>query len=140
MKLTAKIKLLPSKRQAEKLLATIQEANKAANVLSDFAWEKKVFKQFDLHKAQYYSLKESFNLSSQMVVRCIAKVTDAYKVDKKIKRTFRPTGAIAYDTRILTYDLTKKRVSIWTVDGRMKIEYVGGKHNEALLKYSHLFI
>lgn len=140
MKLTAKIKLLPSKRQAEKLLATIQEANKAANVLSDFAWEKKVFKQVDLHKAQYYALKESFTLSSQMVVRCIAKVTDAYKLDKnrgdaRAKRTFRPTGAIAYDTRILSYDLTKKRVSIWTVDGRMKIEYVGGKHNEGLLQY-----
>lgn len=135
MKLTAKIKLLPSKRQAEKLLATIQEANKAANVLSDFAWESKIFKQFGLHKAQYYGLKESFTLSSQMLVRTIGKVADAYKLDRKAKRTFRPTGAIAYDTRILTYDLTKKRVSIWTVDGRMKIEYVGGKHNEALLVY-----
>lgn len=135
MKLTAKIKLLPSKRQAEKLLATIQEANKAANALSEFAWKKKVFKQFNLHKAQYYGLKESFTLSSQMLVRTIGKVADAYKLDKKTKRTFRPTGAIAYDTRILTYDLSKKRVSIWTVDGRMKIEYVGGKHNEALLAY-----
>ena len=38
-----------------------------------------------------------------MLVRSVAKVADAYKLDKKTKRTFRPLGSIAYDARIMTY-------------------------------------
>lgn len=135
MKLTAKIKLLPNKKHAELLLATLKEANRACNSLSDFAWDKKTFKQFDLHRQHYYILKENFPLSAQMIVRCISKVADAYKLDKERKRVFRPTGAIAYDARILSYDLVKKKASVWTLDGRIKINYVGGSHNERLLPY-----
>ena len=29
----------------------------------------------------------------------IAKVADAYKLDKKVKREFKPLGSIAYDSR-----------------------------------------
>ena len=75
-----------------------------------------------------------------MIIRCLAKVSDSYKLDKRTKRTFRDTGAIAYDNRILSYDTSKKRpgrrvVSIWTIEGRQKIPYVGGTHNEQLLQY-----
>lgn len=135
MKLTAKIKLLPTPEQAQSLLATLTEANRVCNVLSDFAWEHKVFRQFDLHKERYYPTKESCCLSSQMIVRCLAKVADSYKLDKTRKRTFRDTGAIAYDSRILSYNTTKKQASIWTLKGRQKIPYVGGTHNEQLLQY-----
>ncbi|CCH54481.1 transposase, IS605 OrfB family [Fibrisoma limi BUZ 3] len=135
MKLTAKIKLLPTKRQAELLLTTIKEANSVCNALSDWAWEKKKFKQFELHRERYYPTKETCQLSSQVIIRCISKVADSYKLDKSRKRIFRLTGAVAYDSRILTYNTTKKRVSIWAIEGRQKIAYVGGKHNEALLAY-----
>ena len=140
MKLTAKIKLLPTKQQAQLLLATIKEANTASNSLSDYAWESKIFRQFDLHRERYYVLKDSFQLSSQMVVRVISKVADSYKLDKETKRVFRLTGAVAYDSRILTYDTAKTRpgrraVSIWTKGGREKISYIGGQHNDRLLAY-----
>ena len=64
MKLTAKIKLLPTSEQAETLLATLNEANHICHVLSEFAWEHKVFRQFNLHKERYYLTKESCRLSS----------------------------------------------------------------------------
>ncbi|MBC3785732.1 RNA-guided endonuclease InsQ/TnpB family protein [Spirosoma utsteinense] len=135
MKLTAKIKLLPNPEQAQTLLATLMRANEACNFVSEGAWGTKQFKQFGLHKLVYYSTKERFELSAQVVVRCIAKVVDAYKLDKKVQRVFRPTGAIVYDSRILSFKPTKKTISIWTLGGRETIPYVGGQHHEDLLQY-----
>lgn len=135
MKLTAKIKLLPTDEQAQVLLDTLLRANQACNAISAVAWQNKQFKQFGLHKLTYFATREEFGLSAQMIVRCIAKVVDAYKLDKKTKREFRSTGAIAYDSRILSYNTRKKAASIWTLAGRQSIPYIGGEHNERLLQY-----
>jgi putative transposase len=120
MKLIAQIKLLPTPEQAQALRKTLEVANAACNYISDRAWESKIFRQFPLHKLTYYDVKEMFNLTAQVVVRCISKVADAYKLDRKNKRTFKPHGAIAFDNRILTYKLDKLELSIWTVTGRQK--------------------
>lgn len=135
MKLTAKIKLVPSELQSKALSETLHEANAACDVLSAYAFEHKVFRQFDIHRALYLSIKESMNLSAQVVVRCISKVADAYKLDRKVLRKFRPTGAIAYDDRILSYKLEKRTVSIWTVAGRQTIKFQAGDHQLRLLAY-----
>lgn len=128
MKLTLKIKLLPTDEQAKSLLQTIKEANKARNAISDIAWEQKAFHQFKLHNASYHSIKGSTKLSSQVIVRCISKVADAYKMDKKTKRIFKPLGSISYDSRILTYK-PNNIVSIWSIDGRLKMPFVCHNHN-----------
>ena len=132
MKLTLKIKLLPTGEQAKSLLKTIKEANTCCNAISDIAWERKVFNQFKIHKEVYHPFKASFSLSSQVLVRCISKVCDAYKLDKKTKRKFNPMGSITYDSRILTYKPSDV-VSIWTVGGRLKIHFVC--HNHKYLPY-----
>lgn len=44
-----------------------------------------------------YDVRENFDLTAQMVVRCIAKVADGYKVSTKKQRGFKQYGAIAYD-------------------------------------------
>ena len=131
MKLTLKIKLLPSKEQADLLLKTIKEANAVCNTISEIAWEKKVFNQFKIHNEVYHTLKGSSNLSAQVLVRCVSKVADAYKLDKKTKRTFRPLGSITYDSRILSYK--GDTVSIWSVGGRLKMPFVC--HNPNYLPY-----
>ena len=132
MKLTLKIKLLPTAEQAELLLETIRETNTVCNAISDVAWSKKVFNNFKLHHEVYHVYKSTFKLSSQMLIRSIAKVADAYKLDKKTKRTFRPLGSIAYDARIMTYK-TDNIVSLWCVGGRQKIKFIC--HNSAYLPY-----
>ena len=119
-----KLKLKPSQQQAKLLLETIQEANAACNLISERAWERKVFSQFKRHKQVYYPIKSDFRLSSQMIVRCISKVADAYKLDKKSMRTFRPLGSLAYDSRILSYNTVKQVASVWTLTGREKIPFV----------------
>jgi IS605 OrfB family transposase len=133
MKLTAKVKLLPTPKQAQLLKQTLEVANAACNYISEQAWEHKTFRQFPLHKLTYYDVREKFPLSAQIAVRCISKVADAYKIDRKTKRIFSPLGAIAFDNRVLSYNLTKSEVSIWTVGGRQKIAFVCGKRQRELL-------
>lgn len=132
MKLTLKIKLLPTDEQAKSLLQTIKEANHACNLISDIAWGKKVFNQFKIHQEVYHQLKSSSNLSAQILIRCISKVADSYKLDKNVKRTFKPLGSISYDSRILTYK-PDNIVSIWSIGGRLKMPFVC--HNPNYLPY-----
>ena len=152
MKLTAKILLQPNEEQKKVLLNTMQQANAACNEISSYAFENKCFSKFNIQKAKYHSIKESFNLSAQVVVRCISKVSASYQTMKTQVRnhnakckpeekkslaqaTFRPHGAIAYDTRILRYYSDKRMVSIWTTNGREKIPFVCNDHVTQLLQY-----
>lgn len=134
MKLTNQIKLQPTSEQAELLKRTLETANAACNYISGVAWAAKTFGQFKIHALVYNEVRTRFALTAQMVVRCISKVTDAYKLDKDTERAFRPHGAIAYDERILKWYTDKLFVSIWTMDGREKIPFVAGKRQLELLK------
>ena len=133
MKLTLQIKFLPNDKQAKSLIETLKECNKVCNNISNIAWQNKVFNQFKLHHLVYHPIKSTSNLSAQALIRCISKVVDAYKKDRKTKRTFKSLGAIAYDTRILSYNIEKQIISIWSVDGRLKIPFVC--HNPKYLPY-----
>lgn len=133
MKLTAKIKLQPSPLQRVALLQTLQRVNAACNLASAWAWQNKTFGQYKIHRG-VYDLKERFSLS-QVVVRAVSKVADAYKLDKKTIRKFRPLGSIAYDNRILRFDLTEGVVSIWTIEGRLIIPFVCGEYQSGLLAH-----
>lgn len=134
MRLTAKVKLLATPAQADALRRTLETANAACNSISALAWRERVFRQYDLHHLVYYQVRERFGLSSQMTVRCIAKVADAYKPDRKTQRTFRAWGAMAYDSRILRWKSDAAEVSIWTVDGRQTIRFACGECQHRLLQ------
>ena len=54
-------------------------------------------------------------------------------MDKLTKRTFRPTGSIAYDSRILTFFTKESQISLWTVAGRMKIPFAAGELQKEML-------
>ncbi|HEX2912257.1 MAG TPA: transposase [Chloroflexia bacterium] len=133
MKLTIAVQLKPDERQAKLLLDTLERANEAANAISQTAWDNRTFQKFKLQQLVYYPIKHTFGLTAQVVVRLIAKVCDAYKLDKKRQRLFRKHGAIAYDDRILTYKADK--VSIWTLAGRAVVPFVTGQKQQALLKF-----
>ncbi len=134
MQLIVNLKLKTLDSQKDALLKTMKEANRACNAISEIAFENKVFKQFNLHKLCYAAIRKQFNLSAQAVVRQIAKVCDAYKLDQKKKREFFALGSIAYDDRIISF---KKNdgVSIWTVEGRLSIPFETGEHQRNLLQY-----
>ena len=132
MKLTLKIKLLPTDEQANLLLETMKEANAVCNAISEVAWQERISNNFKLHHEVYHAYKATFKLSSQILIRCIAKVADAYKLDRKNKRSFKPLGGIAYDSRIMTYK-PNNVVSLWCIGGRQKIDFVC--HNPYYIPY-----
>ena len=133
MKLTAQLQLRPTPVQSAALEATLRAANAACDALSELAWEHQEFGKFGLQKLGYHAIKASSGLSAQVVIRCISKVADAYKLDKKVQRRFKPLGSIAYDDRILRYKLNKGEVSIWTAAGRQTIPFSCGDKQRAML-------
>jgi putative transposase len=135
MQLTAKVKLVPTPEQVDALRHTLETANAACNYISGRAWEERTFRQYNLHRLVYHDVRERFALSSQMTVRCISKVADAYKLDCKTRRTFREKGAIAYDSRILSWKEKEQAVSIWTMDGRQTIPFACGDCQRGLLQH-----
>ena len=134
MKLVANLKLNPTPDQAKQLKATLERINEACNWISQEAWDKKIFRQYDLHKLIYQKVRSQFDLTAQVAVRCIAKVADAYKLDKKVVRTFRKHSAQPYDDRILRF-CAGNIVSLWLLNGREKIPFVCGEHQRKLLEH-----
>lgn len=135
MKVIAQIKLNPTPEQAKALIRTLETANLACNKISQVAWKRKLFRKTGLQKIVYRAVRDHFGLSAQVTIRCIAKVTDAYKLDKRTKRTFKRHGSIAYDSRILTYFTKRQEVSIWLLGlGRVKMPFQAGRRQLRLLQ------
>lgn len=131
------LKLQPTPEQAKSLRQTLERANAACNWISEQGWQTqpaRTLKQFALHKLCYHACKAKFDLTAQMVVRAVAKVADAYKLDKKRQRTFKRHGSIAYDDRIIRFTNTEA-VNLWTVDGRETIPFVCGDYQRKLLPF-----
>lgn len=135
MKLTAQVKLMPSPRQYDALLNTLETVNQAANYTSEIAWETKTFRKYDLHHLLYYDLRSRFSLTAQIVVRALAKVADAYKAGCVTKRIFNRHGGFAYDKRILSWKIAAETLSIWTTAGRLTIPFVAGPRQSELLQH-----
>ncbi len=132
------VKLLPSESQKEALKATLRRVNEACDYASGIAWELGTFgNKYQLQQATYHDIKERFGLTAQVVIRLLAKVADAYKLDKRTRRTFKPLGAIAYDDRILRWYSEANEVSIWTVaeKPRQRIPYVCDERTRVLLEH-----
>ena len=133
MKLVAVAKLLPTPEQAAALLATLERVNEACAWLAERAFELKSADKLKLQGLYYRDLREKFGLSSQMAVRAISKVVEAYKRDRTRKPTFKPHGAIAYDQRIMSFK-AMDRVSLLTISGRILLPYVAGPYHRARLE------
>jgi hypothetical protein len=134
MKLVANLKLTPTAAQHEALLETLKVTNRACTWLAGQAWETQTFGQFALHKLTYERCRVQFGLAAQMTVRCIAKVADTYKLDRKTRRRFRRYAAQPYDDRIFRL-CSDTHLSLWTVHGRLTMPYQCGKRQRVLLAY-----
>jgi len=131
-RLAVTVKLSPA--DPDGLRRTFETANRACDWISDHAWHHQTFRQLALDKLVYYQVRERFGLSAQMAVRGIAKVVDAYALDKRTKRKFRTDGGFPYDARILSWDLESETVSLWTVAGRRRMPFECGDGQRKLLE------
>ena len=121
------VKVNANKEQHEKLLHTMHRFNDACNDIAGVAYKKKCANKVKLQKIVYYDIRKRYGLSAQMTVRAISKVVESYKRDKKIKPTFKHDGAMVYDQRILSWKGID-RVSILTLDGRIKLPIMFGQY------------
>ncbi|HEX3271559.1 MAG TPA: RNA-guided endonuclease TnpB family protein [Ktedonobacterales bacterium] len=133
MKQTVLLKLAPPPEQHAALLRTLETFNAACNVIAEVAFAQHSANKIELQKQVYYDIRARFGLSSQMTVRAIAKVAEAYKRDKKIKPAFRSHGAMAYDERICNFP-TPDRVSLLTLEGRVEIPFRFGMYAEGMMQ------
>jgi putative transposase len=130
---TIKIKLLTNTEQHFALLETMKRFNHACDYISQQAHEAKIFNKIGIHKITYYQTREKFDLSSQMVVRAIGKVAESYKIDKKSIHTFRDTGAMVYDERILSFK-NINIASILTLQGRIEVPMLISEYHKGILQ------
>jgi IS605 OrfB family transposase len=130
MKLTLQLKLLPTPEQADALLDTMRRYNEAATYAAEQGFACSVFSKPSIQKLAYRECREQFGLSSQMAVRAI----DAFAAVGKMRcPKFRPTGAMTYDERFLSFKGCHK-VSLLTVGmGRILVPYVFGEYQAANL-------
>jgi hypothetical protein len=79
-RLAVTVKVSPA--DPDGLRRTFETANGACDWISEQAHHK-TFRQLALDKLVYYQVRERFGLSAQMAVRGIAKVVDAYALNKR---------------------------------------------------------
>jgi IS605 OrfB family transposase len=146
VKLVVQVKLQPATEQASALEATLRACNTAAVEVAVVARNTGVYRNYDLRKHVYASIKDEHGLGSQAAQHVIKKVCDAYKTlksnlragnygapdSKRYRRVctapigFRWQAAQPYDARMLSWQSEARTVSIWTVSGRMKnVAYTG---------------
>ncbi len=132
MKQTLPVKLAPTGDQAVALLATMERFNLACDAIGQVAFANRCANKVELQKLVYYDTRERFGLSSQLTVRAISKVVEAYKRDKTIQPRFRPRGAVPYDQRIMSWKGVE-HVSLLTLGGRELIPTRFGDYQAARL-------
>jgi IS605 OrfB family transposase len=130
VKLTLQLQVLPDAEQRQKLLATMERVNQAANFAAQVGFADQVFSQPAIHSRCYQAIRERFGLSAQMAVRAIGKAVEAFARDNRICPTFKPHGAITYDERIMSFK-GMDRVSLWALPkGRLILPIIYGQYQK----------
>src|SRR5439155_4451501 len=93
-------------------------------------WRKKLMDSIGGNLGYYHILRSRFALSSQMAVRCLARVAGTYKRDPGLCPTFKSHAAMPYDQRIMRFH-GLDQVSLLTLAGRVCVAFlVGTYHRE----------
>jgi putative transposase len=132
MQRTILLKLFPPADNADLLKRTMKAFNEAANYVAREAFHLKTANKMRLQPLVYRPLRERFGLSSQMAIRCIAKVCEAYKRDRTKCPSFKPYGAMVHDERTFSFKGVD-HVSLLTLEGRVIVPMVYGTYQATLL-------
>ena len=124
--ITAKIQIVATETDKVLLDETMSVYRNACNYVSDYVFRTHDLKQFSLNKALYSTLREKFNLKSQMAQSVLKTVIARYKTilenqNEWIKPSFKkPQYDLVWNR---DYSLTQNRFSINTLNGRVKLSY-----------------
>ena len=124
--ITAKIQIITSDTDQEKLNTTMSVYCAACNYVSDYVFKTHDLKQLSLNKALYSTLRKKFGLKSQMAQSVFKTVIARYKTilenqKQWIKPDFKkPQYDLVWNR---DYSLTNQVFSVNTLDGRVKLPY-----------------
>ena len=128
MKLIARMKLLPLPDEPARLKGAMERFNAAADFVGGIAFEGRTANVYDLRRLCYTEVRERFGLSSQMAELAIKAASDAYKRDTSKRVRFRKHASIPYDQRTMSFK-GPDRVSLLTLEGRVKVAFVVGAYD-----------
>ena len=134
MKLTTVVKLHTSEEEYAALVQTLRACNATCDRISRIAFEQKTFRKFDIHHLTYHNIRAATDLAAGHVVCAIAKVANAYKLDKVTLRTFDPTGGIEFNKDTLAWKVEEQTVSVNTGCGRLKLRFLCSGRDKELLR------
>ena len=126
MTIAAKIQIIAAETDKVLLDETMSVYRNACNYVSDYVFRTHDLKQFSLNKALYSTLREKFNLKSQMAQSVLKTVIARYKTilenqNEWIKPSFKkPQYDLVWNR---DYSLTQNCFSINTLNGRVKLSY-----------------
>jgi putative transposase len=153
MRKVVRVRLGVTPELAATLERTLALCNEGASFAAAAAYERKFSQAFAIQRLVYDDLK-AMGLGAQPAIRAIKKASDGIRTLKanikngnlgragsarQIKALskpiqFRPDAAQPFDLHCLSWNHTKRTVSIWTVDGRMKdVPFAGSEQQLALL-------
>lgn len=132
--ITAKIQIIASEEDRKKLNDTSSVYRAACNYVSEHVYRAHDLKQPSLNKVLYATLREKFDLKSQMAQSVLKTVIARYKTvlenqKEWIKPNFKkPQYDLVWNR---DYSLTNNLFSVNTLTGRVKLPY----HSEGMEKY-----
>jgi IS605 OrfB family transposase len=136
MQRTVTLTLRVTPEDAPKLERTRERFAAACDWISGVAFAEGVFNTVRLHHRTYYEARARFRpLQSQLVVRAIGVVADAYRRDRTHRHHFRAGTATVYDERLLRFEPKGgyQRASLATVGGRIRCPLAIGGYQRAIL-------
>lgn len=122
MKLTIRLKLLPSPEQKRLLLQTMEKMNTACNFASRTAFEHHTANRVRIHHLTYFPIRERFGLPAALTLSVVRKVANSYQTDRKL-HIFRKHGAVLYHPCAFS-PKGQDSVSILTTSGRVVVPVV----------------
>lgn len=135
------LKLATTPEQATVLAALAAAYAEACNAIVPLSVEHRCWNRVALHHLAYYMVREQLpTLGSQMVCQAVHRVADAYKTlkankgiikDKPVPSIVFSATSVNFDKR--TYSIKGDTLSLFTLAGRAKIQFVCGKHQRNLL-------
>lgn len=129
---TINLTIRPTPAQAA-ALRTLQEAFAGAcNHISAVAWRERTFSHAGLQHLVYQDVRVLFGLKAQHTIRAIAVVADSYQVDTNTQHTFRPDGAVPFDTPRL-YQLRGQQVRLSTTGCPVTVDVGLSMHHAQVL-------
>lgn len=122
-----------SNTQYAALKDTMRVFNEACTFITEIAFRERCASKSALQKLVYAEVRQQFGLSAQLT---IAKVVEAYKRDKTKQCFFKPTGAVVYGRRILSFK-GLEFASLLTLEGRLTVPMQMSEYQRLRFGHGH---